>query len=115
MDVCITPHEQEVIQRYFQDFSAEGGGRKRSPALPSGSVGKGASGGDLPPGWEKQCVPGKVMPESLFKECRPLPREVVADLPPPPPGTVLVVIRGKVLRLARATREILDVFDVPIL
>jgi hypothetical protein len=37
---------------------------------------------------------------------------VIVQLPPPPPGTVLVAIEGKVARLLLATREILDVFEV---
>jgi len=32
--------------------------------------------------------------------------------PPPPPGTVLITIGGKVARVLAATREILDVFEV---
>jgi hypothetical protein len=36
----------------------------------------------------------------------------VVKLPPPPAGTITVAISGKVVRLAKATREILDVFDL---
>jgi len=32
--------------------------------------------------------------------------------PPPPPGSVLITIGGKVARVLAATREILDVFEV---
>jgi hypothetical protein len=37
---------------------------------------------------------------------------VVAKLPPPPKGTVVVVVQGKIVRLVEATLEILDVFEV---
>ena len=54
------------------------------------------------------------MPLEVYRECHPLPREVIANLPPPPAGTILVAVRGKVVRLIQATREILDVFNVKI-
>jgi hypothetical protein len=52
------------------------------------------------------------MPVKIFEQCSPLPTEIVVKLPTPPPGTILVAIDGKVVRLTRATLEILDVFDV---
>jgi hypothetical protein len=64
------------------------------------------------PGWQKKCVRGEVISAEVYKHCEPLPHEVVVKLPPPPPGTIVVTVEGKVFRLARATLEILDVFDV---
>ena len=52
------------------------------------------------------------MSPEVYQHCEPLPAEVVVKLPPPPPDTVVVTLHGKVVRLARATLEILDVFDV---
>ena len=66
----------------------------------------------MPPGWEKKCVPGATMPKEVYEECHRLPKDVVVKLPPPPPGTILVTIDGKVVRLVKATLEILDVFNV---
>jgi len=37
---------------------------------------------------------------------------LIVKLPPPPTGTIMVAIDGKIVRLAKATREILDVFDI---
>ena len=52
------------------------------------------------------------MPDDLYGHCEPLPKELTVKLPPPPAGTILITIDGKVARLVKATREILDVFDV---
>jgi hypothetical protein len=69
-------------------------------------------GGELPPGWQKKVVAGEVMPQEVYCHAHPLPGDVVAKLPPPPKGTVVVVVQGKIVRLVEATLEILDVFEV---
>jgi len=52
------------------------------------------------------------MPADVYAHCQPLPQEVVVKLPPGPPNTIVVTIDNRVVRLAQATLEILDVFDV---
>ena len=51
------------------------------------------------------------MPVEIYRRSEPLPQEVVVKLPPPPPNTILVTVDAKVFRLAKASLEILDVFD----
>ncbi len=80
--------------------------------MPPGLAKKVARGGELPPGWQKKCVKGEILPVEVTKQCHPLPPEVVVKLPPPPAGTILITVDGKVVRLLEATREILDVFEV---
>ena len=110
--VTIADDERRVIQSYVDDRHANGKPGRKGRGLPPGLAKKTARGGELPPGWEKRCVRGEVMPTEVYARCHPLPPEVVVKLPVPPPGTILVAIDGKVARLAKATREILDVFDV---
>lgn len=112
VDVAITPHERRVIQTYVDNCSNGGKARKKQKALPPGLAKKVARGGHLPPGWQRKCANGEIMPEVVYKQCYPLPPEVMATLPQSPPGTILVAISGKIVRLLQATREILDVFDV---
>lgn len=52
------------------------------------------------------------MSDEVYRACHPLPPDLTANLPPPPRGTILVAISGKIVRLLEATREVLDVFDV---
>ena len=112
VDVAIAPREREIIQNHVtvvQDAEVHA----HSPrGLPPGLARKRARGRELPPGWQKKVVVGLPMPEEVFKVCQPLPQEVVVKLPPPPAGTILVRVEGKVVRLLEGTREILDVFDV---
>lgn len=110
--VHISPAEREIINAYVHARIAEPGRSKKSKGLPPGLAKKVARGGKLPPGWQKKCVRGEIMPRDVYRECHRLPREVAVKLPAPPHGTILVTIDGKVVRLARATLEILDVFDV---
>jgi hypothetical protein len=110
--VVITAEEREVIQKYVKSVSIQAKPGKKAKGLPPGLAKKVARGGDLPPGWQKKCVPGTIMPAEVYKVCHPLPKEVIVKLPPPPTGTILVTVDGKVVRLAKATLEILDVFDV---
>lgn len=107
---AFSDEERRVILGYAEQYQAMPGRHERP--LPPGLAKKVARGGKLPPGWQKRFVPGQVVPVEVYEECRPLPRELVVKLPPPPDLTVTVAIDGRVLRLLRATREILDVFDV---
>lgn len=113
VDVRISEGERQVIQRYVTTHSqSQGKGWKKKKALPPGLQKKVARGESLPPGWEAKLRRGEIMPSEIYAQCHPLPPEVVRQLPPSPPGTVTVVISGKVVRLIQATREILDVFEV---
>ncbi len=102
--------ERETIHGYVEHYGKQEGKHPRN--LPPGLAKKVARGGRLPPGWEDKCIPGRQMPLEVYRECRPLPRELEVKLPAPPIGTITVAVGGKVVRLLEATREILDVFDV---
>jgi hypothetical protein len=110
--VIISPEEREVIQNYVTVRTTPTKPGKKPKGLPPGLAKKLERGGKLPPGWEKKCVPGAIMPPEIYQECKRLPQAIVVKLPPPPPGTILVAIEGKVARLMKATHEILDVFDL---
>jgi len=110
--VDISPSEREIIRTYVHACTAAKGRGKKAKGLPPGLAKKVARGGELPPGWQKKCVRGEIMPREVYWQCHRLPREVAVKLPPRPHGTILVTIDGKVVRLARATLEILDVFEV---
>lgn len=115
MNVTISTQERQIIREYVTVYSDEGKhGKKghKGKSLPPGLAKKAARGESLPPGWEKRVVRGQTMPTEVYRECHPLPVEVTQRLPAPPSGTVLVTIEGKVVRLAQATLEILDVFDI---
>jgi hypothetical protein len=110
--VTISTTEKEIIQGYVKSFDEPAKPGRKPKTLPPGLQKKVARGGSLPPGWEKKIARGEVMTVEVFKECTPLPKEILVKLPPPPKGVITVTIEGKVVRLMEATREILDVFEV---
>jgi hypothetical protein len=119
VNVTITTQERQVIREYVVVHSDTDGhdkhGKKgKEKSLPPGLAKKVERGESLPPGWQKKLVKGETMSAEVYRQCHTLPDEVVVRLPPPPSGTILVSFEGKVVRLARATLEILDVFDVHI-
>jgi hypothetical protein len=109
--VVFSTGERDIIHSYVRSCTVAENGRK-AKGLPPGLAKKVARGGQLPPGWQKKCVPGQILSAEVYKLCHPLPPELVIKLPAPPPGVIMVTIDAKVLRLAKATLEILDVFDV---
>jgi hypothetical protein len=111
VDVRIGAPEKQVIREYVNNCETPRKGKKNK-GLPPGLAKKVARGGDLPPGWQKKCVRGEILSEELYKQSHSLPQGLIVKLPPPPVGTITVAISGKIVRLAKATREILDVFDV---
>jgi len=113
-EVKISHNERQVIRTYVQDYRGPRHRGKKPKQLPPGLAKKVARGEQLPPGWQKKCVVGQIMPVEVYEKTHPLPPELVVKLPPPPPDTVTITIGGKVVRLMKATLEILDVFDVPV-
>ena len=122
VNVTITTHERQVIRDYVVVYSDNDkhdkhdkhGKNGKGKSLPPGLAKKVERGESLPPGWQRKLSKGEIMSAEVYRQCHPLPDDVVVRLPPPPAGTILVTIDGKVVRLARATLEILDVFDVHI-
>jgi hypothetical protein len=116
--VVFTTQEREVIYAHFRNVHEHdnhgdrGKGGKGGKGLPPGLAKKAEQGRSLPPGWDRKCVRGAVIPAEVYRQCAPLPQEVVVKLPPAPPNTIVVTLDSKIFRLARASLEILDVFDV---
>lgn len=110
--VEISTNEREIIRGHVNSYDGGKGRGPKAKSLPPGLAKQVARGRELPPGWQKKCVRGEIMPLEVFEHCHPLPLDVLVKLPSPPHGTILVAIDGKVVRLAKATREILDVFEV---
>ena len=97
----MTPLEKEIVKQHLADIRAV---QSKKPTK--------AHGAKLPPGWQKKIVRGEVLPETVYKQAQPLPEVVIRKLPPPPAGTMLVTLDGKVLRVLEATRTIVDVFEL---
>ena len=99
----ITPLEKEIVKQHLADIRAV---QSKKPTKQA------ARGAKLPPGWQKKITRGEVLPEIVYAQAQPLPEVVIRKLPPPPAGTILVTLDGKVLRLLEATRTIVDVFEL---
>lgn len=103
----ITSGDQQVVREYILVHQK----KTKTKGLPPGLAKKLARGGELPPGWQKKLVRGEVMPITVYQEVQPVPEAILGKMSPPPAGTRLGVIDGKVVRLAEASRTIVDVFD----
>jgi hypothetical protein len=99
----MTPLEQEIVKQHLADIRAV---QSKKPTK------KAARGAKLPPGWQKKITRGELLPETVYAQAQPLPEVVIRKLPPPPAGTLLVILDDKVLRLLEATRTIVDVFEL---
>jgi hypothetical protein len=116
VSVSITAEEQRIIRDFGRSYTeGPGPGKKRGwkhGELPPGLAKNVERRGSLPPGWQAKIAPGAIMPVEVYQQCHSLPQPLLAQLPPPPQGTVLLAVEGRVVRLVRATLEILDVFAV---
>ena len=112
----ITTGEQEIIREYFRSVggppSGVPGPGKKKKNLPPGLRKKLARGGGLPPGWQRKVARGEVMDDEVFWYSQPLPPDLIEQLPKQPPGTIIITIEGKAVRLLEATRMIIDVLDI---
>jgi len=113
LQIDISPLEKEIMQQHLADIRAVQSKKPRSDkAVPPGLTKKAARKEKLPPGWQKTIARGAVLPRTVYAQAQPLPEVVIRKLPPPPAGTLLVLLDGKVLRLLEATRTIVDVFEL---
>jgi hypothetical protein len=78
--------------------------KDKNKPLPQGLQMKLDRGGALPPGWQKKLVKGEVLEESVYNH-----GEVV--IPIDSDGMLTVRIEGKLIKLIKATREIVEIFD----
>jgi hypothetical protein len=106
--VSVNENEQKIIRDYYGSQSQD----KKKKKLPPGLQKKLDRGGSLPLGWQNKVTKGEVLSEELYAQAEPLPDALILQLPKAQDGTVTVRIEGKIIRIYKSTREILDVFDL---
>lgn len=85
----------------------------QSQNLPPGLQKKVAKGGSLPPGWQKKVTKGQVIPSDIYRQAEPLPKDIMIQLPPLTAGTSIMKIDNRIVKVADATKTIIDVIDLP--
>ncbi|MBV9463229.1 MAG: hypothetical protein JO317_03275 [Verrucomicrobiae bacterium] len=55
---------------------------------------------------------GKKLTETIYKEAREVPADVVTALPTQPENTKLVIIGNEVVRVSEPSHEVIDVYDL---
>jgi hypothetical protein len=93
-------------------FLRQAPGAAPAANLPPGLQRQAATGKELPPGWQQQLTRGTHLSQEFYGWGRPLPADLLRRLPPPPPGSEILQIESRVLRLDAATRTILDLFSL---
>ena len=108
LKVTFSTAEAQAIRTYYRNDE----GSTHAKQLPPGLQKKVARGGQLPPGWQKKLARGEVMSTDIYNQAKPAPVTLIKQLPPQPPGTIIIQLEGKIVRLAQATREIIDILDL---
>jgi hypothetical protein len=75
---------------------------KKDKPLPPGLQKKLERGEALPPGWQKKLAKGEVLDRAVYARSHEL-------VPVNNKGVVTIQVEGRVLRLYKATREIVDI------
>lgn len=86
------------------------GSAKKAKSLPPGLRKKLERGGELPPGWQAKVARGEVIDMDLYRHAQSLPEDILARLGRGPAGTSVRQIDDRIVRVADATRTVLDVF-----
>ncbi len=73
-------------------------------ALPPGLEKKLERGGELPPGWEKKLRVGEILDTEVYAHARIV-------VPIDDEGLITVAIEGRMLRLARDSRRIIEILQ----
>lgn len=79
------------------------GKNDKEKGLPPGLQKKSERGQSLPPGWQKKLIVGHVLEDDIYEHGR-----IVAT---DPGGLVTITIEGRLIRLIKDTREIVEILD----
>lgn len=79
-------------------------GKGKFNQLPPGLQKKAGKGKPLPPGWQKKLARGEIMDNNIY-----LHSQIVVPLDSR--GLVTIRIEGKLVRLYKATREIVEILE----
>lgn len=101
-DAYLGDHEREDDQNHV-------GKDKKKKKLPPGLKKKLERGGSLPPGWQKKVERGEVLDADVYRQARPIPERYLSRLEHEP-GTSVLQVDDRIIRIHDATRTILDVF-----
>lgn len=80
--------------------------------LPPGLQKKVERGRELPPGWRKKLVRGERLDDSIYVYLEIPPRDLIAVLPPPPPGVSFKRLEDKIIKINDINRQILEVLEI---
>jgi hypothetical protein len=108
----LSSEEKAIINSYYRGDQPQDTKGKKKKRLPPGLQKKVARGGELPPGWQKKVARGEVLDVEVHANSEQLPLGVIEKLPSQPEGTEIIRVEGKIIRLIKATRTILDAFDL---
>jgi len=104
--------ERNLIRAWLLEKERRETVRQPAAELPPGLQKKVARGKPLPPGWQKKLARGERLDLDTYRLAVGLPDDLLRRLPPPPPGSEILQIEDKIIRLDAATRTILDVFGL---
>lgn len=99
-------HRQLVAYQQSPDYQKGKGKKNHKKGLPPGLAKK----GKLPPGIAKQLARNNHLPPGL--EYRPLPHDLIVQMPPLQPGYIYRIVDDRVLLIRAASNLILDALTV---
>jgi hypothetical protein len=104
--------ERRIIGDYYKNHTNQykkshwkGKGKRKGKGLPPGLAKK---GGHLPPGLAKKGH----LPPGIRKKM--LPRDLITQLPPPSPGTEVIIYNNQVALVEINTNIVLDIIDLSV-
>jgi len=104
--------DRNLIRAWLLETQRRETSRPPAAELPPGLQKKVARGKPLPPGWQKKLTRGERLDREYYSWGRGLPDDLLRRLSPPPPGSEILQIEDRIIRLDAATRTILDVFGL---
>jgi len=104
--------DRNLIRAWLLEAQRHETTRPPAAELPPGLQKKVARGKSLPPGWQKKLARGERLDHEYYSWGRGLPDDLLRRLSPPPPGSEILQIEDRIIRLDAATRTILDVFGL---
>jgi Ni/Co efflux regulator RcnB len=104
--------ERNLIRAWLREAQRHETNRQPAPELQPGLEKKAAHGKPLPPGWQKKLARGEHLERDYYYQGVALPDDLLRRLPPPPPGSEILQIEDRIIRLDAASRTIIDVFGL---